>query len=194
MPDNKENIRSKKRKRTGSKKKELQPCEFHDYACAKSFDILSKGKRTLKTLNTETPKLVKQKISLYFTHNTGMYKKFLAQSNVSGEEWASKVMDSVVKVQDVVARIHTLIGNLQLVEMGGVNTKALADACAQVGSMCVMCDKTPAPGRAVTLEHGFSGCRDDHAAQEAQACCMHMLHHRRQDGCRGRVGDPEEEG
>ena len=45
MPDDKENIRSKKRKRTGSKKKELQSCEFHDYACAKSFDILSKGKK-----------------------------------------------------------------------------------------------------------------------------------------------------
>ena len=61
-----------------------------------------------------------------------MYKKFLTQSKVSGEEWASKVMDSVVKVQEVVARIHILIGNLQLMEIGGVNTKALADACAQV--------------------------------------------------------------
>jgi hypothetical protein len=48
-------------------KKMLQPSEFHDYACAKAYDILSKGK----------------------------YKKFLIQSRSAGEEWACKSVLSV---------------------------------------------------------------------------------------------------
>lgn len=45
----------------------LQAAEFHDYACAKAYDMLSRGK----------------------------YKKFLIQSKAAGEEWACKSVKSV---------------------------------------------------------------------------------------------------
>ena len=70
-----------------------------------------------------------------------MYKKFLTQSRASGEEWATKVMESVLKVQNVVSRIHSLVNNIQDmhvqqqqqgVGLGAVNTEALALACEEV--------------------------------------------------------------
>lgn len=62
----------------------------------------------------------------------GMYKKFLTQSNASGEEWASNVMDSVVKVQEVVSGIQELVSNIRSVQADGIDTNALAEACEEV--------------------------------------------------------------
>ena len=88
--------------------------EFHDYACAKAFDILSKG----------------------------MYKKFLSQSRNAGEEWACNVVHSVVSVQRVVACIHDLIRDMPswVVAEGAVASQqppavciaSLAEACIEV--------------------------------------------------------------
>ena len=127
----------------------LQAFEFHDYACAKAFDILSKG----------------------------MYKKFLAQSRNAGEEWACNVVRSVVKVQGIVSSIQLLIQvctsffvNLILIgcclivfswveqEMPswklpagcGIDAASLAEACVEVadtamppGLYCCICDGNP---------------------------------------------------
>ena len=85
---------------------ELEECEFHDYACAKTFDILSKG----------------------------MYKKFLAQSRIDGEEWACKVVQSVTRVQQVVSCIHQLIQEMAVWEgrKMPINLSALSEACIEV--------------------------------------------------------------
>ncbi len=87
----------------------LLPTEFHDYACAKAFDILSKG----------------------------LYKKFLLQSRNAGEEWACNVVESVVKVQGLVLTIHELINEMPSWKKkegraSKVCMSSLADACIEV--------------------------------------------------------------
>lgn len=62
----------------------LSPSQFHDYACAKCYDILSKGR----------------------------YKKFLGQSRAAGEEWALKTVQSVQSVQLSVDAIQKLMDKL----------------------------------------------------------------------------------
>lgn len=75
---------------------------------------------------------------IFTTYSAGMYKKFLNQSNLSGEEWASKVVDSVVKVQAVVAGIHSLVEDVK--RMGEDDEEAarmLAEACRAVMDMAL---------------------------------------------------------
>ena len=66
----------------------------------------------------------------------GMYKKFLNQSNLAGEDWACKVVDSVVKVQAVVAGIHSLVDDVKRrgEEESDQVARMLARACSEVSA------------------------------------------------------------
>lgn len=85
----------------------IRPDDFHDYACAKCYDILSKGR----------------------------YKKFLAQSRSAGEEWAHKTIQSVQVVQCSVDAIQKLLDDLPSWETPGVDCTSLAQACVHVLDM-----------------------------------------------------------
>jgi hypothetical protein len=85
----------------------IRPDDFHDYACAKCYDILSKGR----------------------------YKKFLAQSRSAGEEWAHKTIQSVQVVQCSVDAIQKLLDDLPSWDTPGVDCTSLAQACVHVLDM-----------------------------------------------------------
>lgn len=158
MGKRKEGIQSKKRRVDGSSTTNplllLQPCEFHDYACAKAFDILSKG----------------------------MYKKFLSQSRNAGEQWACKVVESVVKVQSVVSGIHALVEALrkkqqqQQQSASGINLSALSSACIEVMDMAVPPKKRvhgacscSITGAHLASEEGIEILRQSNAGDSASA-------------------------
>lgn len=158
MPPSKENNRSKKRKKAdsagaggeaaaaadaGSCCSGLQPYEFHDYACAKAFDILSRGRGCTHNIPHCVSSYTSQSHPPTTQKYSGMYKKFLAQSNASGEAWAAKVMESVVNIQGTVSRIHSLVKDVQQRNASsegsasddGVDLHALAQACREVMDM-----------------------------------------------------------
>jgi hypothetical protein len=85
----------------------VNPNDFHDYACAKCYDILSKGR----------------------------YKKFLGQSRAAGEEWAQRTIQSVQIVQHSVDAIQKLLDELPSWDAPGVDCTSLAQTCAHVLDM-----------------------------------------------------------
>jgi hypothetical protein len=64
--------------------------EFHDFVCARSFDVISGG----------------------------MYRKFLVQSRASKEEWAFGVQTSMCKIQRQVKTLIGMVNSLKCVEEG----------------------------------------------------------------------------
>ncbi len=68
---------------------QLTSSEFHDFVCARSFDVISGG----------------------------MYRKFLVQSRASKEDWAFKVQTSIGKVQKILKTLAGIVQTLRHVEM-----------------------------------------------------------------------------
>lgn len=91
----------------------LDADEFHDYACAKAYDILSRGR----------------------------YKKFLIQSRAAGEEWACKSVRSVQSVQAAMDEVQVLLEALSSPSSGkkrkngALDSASLAEACMYVLNM-----------------------------------------------------------
>ncbi len=67
---------------------QISASEFHDFVCARSFDIISGG----------------------------MYRKFLVQSRAAKEEWAFGVQSSISKVQKQVKSISAIVHSLATAE------------------------------------------------------------------------------
>lgn len=87
----------------------VDPSQFHDYACAKAYDILSKGR----------------------------YKKFLLHSQALGEEWACKSVQSVQDVQECIDGIQKLLENVSILQLeeDGIHCASLVQACIYVLDM-----------------------------------------------------------
>ena len=68
-----------------------------------------------------------------------MYKKFLEQSQSSGEEWASKVVRSISNVKAAASRIRKLVD--------GIKSPAVAEACTEVMKMQLPPSKRSVPSK-----------------------------------------------
>lgn len=68
-----------------------------------------------------------------------MYKKFLEQSQSSGEEWASKVVRSISNVKAAASRIRKLVD--------GIKSPAVAEACTEVMNMQLPPRKRSVPSK-----------------------------------------------
>lgn len=67
---------------------QLQPSEFHDFVCARAFDVISGG----------------------------MYRKFLVQSRAAKEDWAFNVYTSIGKVQKLIKALSGIVHTMKCAE------------------------------------------------------------------------------
>ena len=108
---------------------QLNASEFHDFVCARAFDVFSGG----------------------------MYRKFLVQSRVAKETWAFNVQQSISKMQRMEKTIICVISSLGLAEQQAGSDSHLSQTSVHAAvSACVSSSSPPVTKRVDVIRQAMT--------------------------------------